>query len=331
MSGKKRSAGKIILRIFIVILAIAILYAAGCLIIGRIKYADFNSISERVVGIPDRLKGMTPQGVSAIGDTTVVCGYMKGSAASRIYVFGKDVKYVELEKENGEVYDGHAGGMTVNGDYVYISNAAKIFVLKTSDLLNAADGGKVRFIGRFEVPCRSSFCSSDGEYLNVGEFHANGYDTDESHLVKCADGDYQALIFAYKLSETAEFGAETTPCAAYAVRDIVQGAAFSNGIAVLSCSWGLSSSDIVIYNASGIADGELSLNGTAMPLYVFDSKRELASVKAPHMSEDVEFSGGKLLVAFEGGTLKYGAGLLPFSLHKVMRVDVMKLIDAAEA
>ena len=115
---------------------------------------------------------------------------------------------------------------------------------------------------------------------------------------------------------------------AYSVCDRVQGAAFSGDTAVLSRSWGLSDSQIGIYDVGGESDSTFAVEGKDVPLFVLDSKRETATVKAPHMSEDLEFSGGKLLIAFEGGTLKYGAGILPFSLHKVMRIDVGALIGA---
>ena len=58
---------------------------------------------------------------------------------------------------------------------------------------------------------------------------------------------------------------------------------------------------------------------------ILDSKRFVKTVKAPHMSEDVDFRGGKLLVCFEGGAKKYGGGIIPFSLFDVFALDLESL------
>ena len=321
MKKKNGTIKKIVLTALIVLAALASLYALFVLVANPIFYKEFYASAEKVQTIPDLWGGFVPQGVTTVKGKTLICGYVS-SGASRIYLLeNNSSKRLYLSTESGGVYDGHAGGVTSNGKYVYISNASKIFVLSAEDILKAKNEGNVAIIGRFEVPVRSSFCSCDGKYLYVGEFHRDGYETNETHAVKSEDGDYQAMIFAYEISPEEPFGVKTEPCAAYAVCDEVQGAAFEGGAAALSVSYGLKSSEIRLYDASGEPDGEFMLGEGKLPLFILDAHREKRTVKAPHMSEDVEFRNGKLLIAFEGGVLKYGGGLLPFSERSVMLFD----------
>ena len=327
---KKRRAKRRALTAIIVVVAILALYAGFWFISTPVFYGDFAKNATKLGLIPDLIiDGFTPQGMTAVegGDTYMICGYMSGKENSRIYRYGADGKAVKilLEYEDGDVYSGHAGGFTASGDYVYISNASKIFVLNLSDVMNAKDGDTVRFIGRFEVPCRASFCSSDGEYLYVGEYHANGYETAADHVIETAGGTHAAMVFGYELSDSGEFGiADTkTPAVAYSVGDFVQGFAVVGGkTAYLSCSHGLTTSELKSYDVSGDADSVFNIDGVNIPLYLLDKNRSLATLKMPHMSEDIEYRSGSLYIAFESAARKYGAGLLPFSTFNVNKYSI---------
>ncbi|MBR7077323.1 MAG: hypothetical protein IKI41_01100 [Clostridia bacterium] len=333
--AKKNKGGKILLTVILVILAVAAVYSFFCLAAGRLFYPDFYKSATRVAKIPSMTKGFIPQGCTAFeGDTnSVVCGYMQGKGSSRLYVFDEKGRSREviLEREDGSEYGGHAGGITASGNYLYISNASKLFVLDRNEVMNARDGDTVAFKGHVEVPCRASFCSSDGKYVYVGDFHADGYETEEDHTVKTSDGgEYHALVFAYELDNdgTGTFGLKDPehPALVYSVCDKVQGfAVTAGGSAILSCSFSLKPSELRIYNVAGENDSEFTYNGSKIPMKILDSKRFVKTVKAPHMSEDVDFRGGKLLVCFEGGAKKYGGGIIPFSLFDVFALDLESL------
>lgn len=330
---KKRRAKKRALTIVVIVVAILAAYVGFWFISTPVFYGDFAKNSIKYGAIPDLLiDGFTPQGMTAIEDSDVymICGYMPGKNNSRIYRYDADGKPTKilLEYEDGSVYSGHAGGFTASGEYVYISNASKIFVLKTSDVLAAKDGDTVKFIGRFEVPCRASFCSSDGEKLYVGDYHADGYETAADHVIETSDGTHAAIVFGYKLSDTGEFGvADTkTPAVAYSVCDYVQGfAMIPGGLAVLSCSHGLSPSELKSYSVSGDADDVFNCDGVNIPLYLLDKNRANTVVKLPHMSEDIECRNLTLYIAFESAARKYGAGLLPFSTFNVIKYSIVNL------
>ena len=325
---KKRRAKRRALTAIIIVVAILALYAGFWFISTPVFYGDFAKDSIKLGAIPDLIiDGFTPQGMTAVegSDTYMICGYMSGKNNSRIYRYGADGKAVKilLEYEDGDVYSGHAGGFTASGEYVYISNASKIFVLRLSDVMNAKDGDTVRFIGRFEVPCRASFCSSDGKMLYVGEYHADGYETADDHVVETASSTYEAMVFGYALSDSGEFGiADTkTPAVAYSVCDFVQGFAINGDEAFLSCSHGLNASELKSYYVSGEADSVFNIDGVNIPLYLLDKNRDKGSLKMPHMSEDIEYRGGGLYIAFESAARKYGAGLLPFSTLNVIKME----------
>jgi len=319
----RRKHGKGFRTVLTVLAVLIALYAVFCLTCGRFFYPDFYADATKVQTIPGLLGGFVPQGVSTDADRTFICGYFSGDTPSCIYVLENGAsKKVNLNREDGTVYGGHAGGMTVNGEWIYISNASKIFVLRTEDVLNAENGGTATFTGHFDVPCRASFCSSDGDVLYVGEYHADGYETDASHVLETADGTHSAFVYAYLLNADAPFGVDPEPALVYSVPDKVQGFARKDGAVVLSCSAGLSPSELCVYRESGGTDGAVDHNGRSLPLVVLDSARAIRTVRAPHMSEDLEFDGnGDLLVAFEAGTRKFGGGLLPFSIRSVMRLS----------
>ena len=197
-------------------------------------------------------------------------------------------------------------------------------MLDAQALLDARDGATVAFLGSVPVPCNASFCSCDGALLYVGEYHADGYETDESHRVTTPDGSvYQALTFAYRVDPAAEFGLETAPCKAFAVCDEIQGFAVTpDGTAVLSRSAGLKDSKLLQYRCGGDPDGSVTINGAALPLYALDSLRQTAEMKLPRMSEDLECCDGRILVSFEACAKKFYPQLLPFAEDQMVLLTV---------
>lgn len=289
-----------------------------------IFFPDYMNNTEKVTEIPGLNEGFVPQGSTKFEDEDiyVICGYTESADASRIYLIGHDeTRVIFLNKQNGEVYSGHAGGITVSGDYVYISNAHKLFVLDKKELLNAGDKETLSFTGSVDVPCNSSFCSCDGNRIYVGEYHAKDYETDESHTMKTPDGsEYQALVFGYDVNADEPFGIASSPSVAYSVCDKVQGFAVTpDSKAVLSVSGGMITSKLKKYDINGESDYEFVLNGQSIPLYYLDSFRFEKEMTIPRMSEDLECCNGKILVAFEAGSSKFISRFVPFcEKHQVL-------------
>ena len=321
-----KKAVRIILWVLAALAAVYILL----LVSAPVFYSGFYKISEKQVTIPGLSEGFVPQGVSRVEDQglTVICGYMPGEENSRLYFIDENTDkavLVKLLREDGSAYTGHAGGLTVQGDRIYLSNNRKIFVMSTDEALKVKDGDTLKFEGFFDVQCRSSFCSSDKDFLYVGEYFAEGYETEEGHRVESLDGDHNALVFAYEFGE-GPFGIrdETLPNFCLSTRDEVQGFAVgSNGHAFLSCSASLHDSHIYEYDLSKATVSSYDFNGSSIPMYVLDKRSLVSDTRLPHMSEDLEImSDGRMLINFEAGAKKFGRGLLPFTVKSVMAMDV---------
>ena len=294
-----------------------------------IFYPDYKKNSEIIADIPGLSEGFVPQGSTCFEDenTFVICGYMDDEESpSRVYtVKDGEVKKIILRRQDGSVYAGHAGGITCAGEYVYVSNAEKLFVLRKSDVTGANDGDTVSFIGSVPVPCRSSFCSCDGSILYVGEYHADGYETDESHILKTPDGsEYHALVFGYSINPDEEFGIDmSAPVATWSVCDMVQGfAATPDGRAALSISGGAANSKLKVYDIKGEKDGEFELDGVKIPLFYLDSGRFSREMIIPRMSEDLECVNGRILAGFEAGAKKFFFGIAPFSEKHIVLIEI---------
>ena len=291
-------------------------------------YPDYMKNFEKAADIPGLSEAFVPQGSTYFADeeTYIFCGYMSDDTPSRIYkVKGNEVTMISLQREDGSEYGGHAGGITCAGDYVYISNQSKLFIMKKSDIAAAKDGGIVKFIGSVPVPVNSSFCSCDGKTLYVGEYHADGYDTDDSHILETPDGSkYEALVFGYAINPDLEFGIDmSAPVSAWSVCDKVQGFAVTpEEKAVCSVSGGMMTSKLRVYDTAGKSEGEFELDGQKIPLYYLDSKRAAGEMTIPRMSEDLECVDGKILVAFEAGAKKFVSGILPFAEKRAVLISV---------
>ena len=330
MSGTKPRRGKALMTVLTALLGLLLVYLAVFLFYGPLRHGDFYREKTDGPAYRDLGDGFVPQGVTvneATGDV-IVCGYLPEDRPSRIYVFSPEGRYksISLQNADGSPYTGHAGGLTLAGDCIYISNAHRLFVLNAADVFSAKDGETLRFTGEIPVPCNASFCSSSGGYLYVGEFHAEGYDTDASHALDLGDAHFAALVFAYPLGANGSLRETASPVFAYAVPDEVQGFAVHGKTVFVSRSRGFSPSRIETYDGAGTHDAFFQWEEKRLPLYVLGENRAAALLSAPHMTEDLEVANGRLYIGFEAGAKKFGAGLLPGSVKKVVSLALEDIV-----
>ena len=88
-----------------------------------------------------------------------------------------------------------------------------------------------------------------------------------------------------------------------------------DGVAILSRSWGLSSSKIEFYGELENSGKTTSASGKEVPLYYVGSKNLIKSVDAPFFSEDITVVGDRVVINFESATNKYIIGKLFFATH----------------
>lgn len=277
-------------------------------------YRDFFFNSDEVFRIPGLHSGVVPQGFHYLADRDIyfMSGYMKDHSSARIYIrdsAGK-TRFVELRNADGSTYDEHAGGVTVNGEYVYLPGKMGVDVFRLSDIL---EGNTATMIGKIAGEYDTDCCTFYNGYLFVGDFYyPKTYETPQTHRVTTPAGDEnKAVIAVYKADPSAEFGIDPQPVAAISIREKVQGIGFTeNGQIVLSTSYGFADSGLWFYQPDEARQGKLELMGREVPLYYLDSANLTHHVEMPPMSEEVVCKDGKVYVLFESACTKYIYGNL---------------------
>ena len=319
---------KLIKRLFkiigIVITSLIVIFClliAGIAIYDPIGYSGYYKLARKEFRIPGLNSGFTPQGLAYSKEKNVFLGsgYDKKTGEAVIYVIDQSKNTSKkVGVMNGDkVYKGHAGGIAVNKDFVYLANNSKILCLSLNDIMNAKENDKVKLGKSFVVPVNSAFCFADSNALYVGEFYdiKHNYNTNSSHHIELDDGTTNhSLIVKYDLdASNSDYGVNIVPKVAYSVTDQVQGCAVSpNGRMALSISWGISSSHIMIYkdiNASLPITYTFTQDGDStmyiLPTYILSGLNLEKDVVAPPMSEDLEYIDGRVYIFNESASNKY--------------------------
>jgi hypothetical protein len=237
---------------------------------------------------------------------------MKDHDASRIYVTDEEnhSSYVCLSKD-GKAFAGHAGGIAVHENTVYIASGKAIHLLPLSAILEADNGTAVTIEQSIEVNNSASFLFADEHFLYVGEFHDGGaYVTD--HPYTTPDGQYYAIVSRYSYSDL------TTPDRIYSIRNKVQGFCLTpDGMIVLSTSYGLSSSVYYVYHEEDAIDSGLTLDGA--PVYYLSNC--IQEIKGPAMAEGLDYYNGAVITLTESASNKYIFGKFFFA-NKIVALEI---------
>ena len=305
----------------------SLLLLVGLVLLGLRAYmrwpvSDYYKASEKAFVIPGLGDDFVPQGFcyDEEKDHFLLSGYSSSNAASPIYVVDRESgelkKTVLLAEEDGAPFTGHAGGVAIYNDYVYVAGGSDqcLFVFSYAELLAAEEGGSVRCKGEFSVKV------SDTDYLDVsfvtvyedriilGEFYYEpAYPTLDSHKITTAAGDKNnALAVEFALLPDAEFGIDQTPLKAYSMREKVQGLCVTEDKIYLSTSWGLGFSYLYEYDRAKLAsEGTINVLGAELPLISLDSASLSAEYKIPPMSEELVMLDGRMYVMCESACNKY--------------------------
>lgn len=307
--------GKLIMFVIIGILALILVTIIGLNIAKHFIYSDYYSIKTDICKNPGLNDGFVCQGIAVSEENNVilVCGYMKDKTNSRIYVTDlySNSYYVELTR-GGEKYTGHAGGLAITGDTVYIANAKKIYSFPLSSVLSASNGDIVDIGSGTKVNTNASFVYTDEEYLYVGEFHDGGKYGIENHEHETAEGTHYAICTKYALSDL------ETPIAVYTLRNNVQGICFTpNGKVVLSTSYGLTDTIYYVYDLDSVADSGLTFDGA--PVYYLDDLEK--EIHGPAMGEDLDYFNGRIITLTESASQKYIFGKF-FGATKIVGLKI---------
>lgn len=299
--------------LIVAILCLALLLVGGLNIAKFPIYSEYYSMEETLCTNPGLDDGFVCQGicVSEENGVILVSGYMADKSNSRIYVtdFESNSYFVELTRNGGEKYTGHAGGIALTGDTVYISNGSKLYVFSLTDVLNAKNGEKVDIGEGVKVSSAASFVYADEEYVYVGEFN-NPAEEQKEHIY----GENHSIIEKYSHDDL------ENPVKIYSIGDYAQGVCFTpDGKVILSTSYGLTSTVYYVYNEADATDTGEMLDGA--PVYMLgECVRE---IKGPAMGEDLDYYNGKVITLTESASNKYIFGKLFFA-NDIVALDFGK-------
>ena len=288
-------------------------------------YNNYYKIESNVCVNPGLDDGFVCQGVCAAEDAgkILVCGYMDDSSNSRVYVVDIETNeyyHVKLTRNGGDLYKGHAGGMATSGDTVYIANASKLFVFSLTSLLSAKDGDFVDIGSGVPVNNAASYVYCDEDYIYVGEFHHTKDDYDKAHTLDDGETVVNAIVSRYTHNAIQNHSGDeaAVPDRIYTVREKVQGICFTpDGKIVLSTSYSIAHSYYYVYNAADCTDTGKTFGGVP----VFELGKCTKEIKAPAMSEDLDYYDGKVITVYDSASNKYGFGKLFFA-NDVNAIDI---------
>ena len=143
-----------------VLAVLVALVLLGARLYFRMPVRDYYQASERGFLIPDCSRGFVAQGVAYDGQSGrfLVNGYQKDHSTSPVYIIAPEArrpdKTIWMALPDGSDYTGHAGGIAVYGDYVYVADGEKhrLLVFSRQSIYDAADGDSVAAMGTFDRP-----------------------------------------------------------------------------------------------------------------------------------------------------------------------------------
>ncbi|MBO5223195.1 MAG: hypothetical protein J6C23_01620 [Clostridia bacterium] len=294
----------------------------------RLPMTSYYNASTKEFVIPGLNDNFVPQGFCYDEKETqyLVSGYDSTGKASSIYVVNDEkdeekvpTKRVALAKKNGDVFDGHAGGVAINGDFVYLANGQRIYVFSYDEIKSAQNGATVKYLGYKKIQSENedgdavsaSFVHTYNGKLYVGEFHDGGkYKADPSHKVVTKAGDTRnALMLEYELDDSAPYGIAIAPTRVFAIPNKVQGVCVDGDTIYCSTSYGLAFSEIYRYDLSKAAnEGVKAVVGYDVPLYSLDRTSHVKTYTTAPMAEELVYKDGKLYIMSEFACNKYIMG-----------------------
>ena len=274
--------------------------------------------SKRGFVIPWSNKGYIAQGISydEASGNFYLTGYMKDGSASPIFIVNKEtrklVNAVRMAKPDGSAFTGHAGGLSVAQDKIYIAGSGDccFYVFDKAAVDIAKRNSSICYTEVVDVKdgndqVKVSFSTWNNGMLYAGEFHREpNYRLADSHQVQTTDGTQYALAVGFTVN-----GSDATPQVAFSLPDLVQGMCFSGDAIYLTTSWALGKSMIYKYDFGSLKqDGTKQVCGKEVPLYKLTLSNTVASYVLPPMAEEIEFVDDRFYITNESASDKYVFG-----------------------
>lgn len=317
-AAKKRHPLRIVAWTLGIALALAVAAVVALNIYVRVAFGPFYDQAERVFDIPGVNAGFVCQDLDHLEttDAWLFSGYMADHSPSPLYRRDADgaVARLTVTLPDGDAFAGHGSAITSTDRYAYLACEGGYLVLDAEEVASAADGQVLGALAKVELDFSPAFMNIEGGTLYAGNFYFPGdYETPGEHRIVTADGtENPAVMYAYPADAEGAYGFAEQAARVYSIPAMVQGMAITDeGQLVLSTSYGLRSSHLLGYDLAALnPEGTFQADGATVPLYVLDSRSQVADVEAPPMTEGIESHGGKVYVSEESACNKYIFGKL---------------------
>ncbi len=271
----------------------------------NLKYNFYNFTT-----IPGLTEGAIPQGIVFYEkeNKIIISAYHEGTAASVLHFINKDngqyEKSIILYQDDNKHYKGHAGGLAISEDHLWVSANYQIFQYSLNDLMFANNMEKVVAEKHFDVTNKADYITYHDNMLWVGEYNYKFlYKTNKKHHITNDNENYKSMLFGYSINNYA-----LDLKLAIAMPDKVQGITFDNDTIILSRSfWSFQESLIDIYN-NPLANSYPKIfteNNKQIPLYFLSSKLRKEKIEIPSMSEGIMKIDNNLYILFESNANLY--------------------------
>ncbi len=317
---------KKLIKILSIILSIPLtIFLLGVLVFNIFTKAPARSSlrnSKKAFVIPWSNKGYIAQGISYDqgSGNFYLTGYMKDGSASPILVVNKEtrrlVNAVRMAKPDGSPFTGHAGGLSVMDNKIYIAGSSDscFYVFEKAAVDKAKRNSSVKYTASLTLGdgnekgdgVKVAYSTVHNGILYAGEFHRDpNYILSDAHQVQTKDGLQYALAVGFSLEADGQAKAQV----AFSIPDLIQGMCFSGDAIYLTSSWGLGKSKVYKYNFSSLqAGGSKEVCGQTVPLYTLTLSNAAASWTLPPMAEEIEFTDGRFYINNESASNKYVFG-----------------------
>lgn len=315
---------KLLIKIPIIIFSIlAGIFLLGVLVFNIFTKAPARSSlrnSKRAFVIPWSNKGYIAQGITydATSDNFYLTGYMKDGSASPILVVNKSthrfLTAVRMTKPDGSPYTGHAGGMTLLEDKIYIAGSSDgcFYVFDKAKVDQAPKNSSLAYSQILDLKTDSdkikiAYCTTRDGLIFAGEFYRSpNYILNEQHKVQTQAGQQYALAVGFKPDAS---GTGAAAKVAYSIPNEIQGICFADDGIYLTSSWGLGKSLVYKYSYSAVVQsGTKEVCGQKVPLFILTAENATACYTLPPMAEEIEFVDGHFYITNESASNKYVFG-----------------------
>lgn len=276
--------------------------------------------------IPGLFEGIIPQGICYIGelDAFAISGYYEETLFPSMLMLvnaetGKFTKAFPLQNVDGNDFSGHAGGLTVSEDYIYITSESTCYICEINSLKNLKNGEKLKFQSNFKLNTFGSFACYDNGVLWTGDFIESS-DKDREKARKITTLGSGETFYAYcegyilkdGLPDVKKINSETTgyiPDFLLAIPEQVQGMSFTHsGKIIFSTSYGRkNNSKIYVYDDVLLTEkvGTYKIEETEIDLLACSSDLLKETIIAPPMAEGITQGEKGQYIIFESGAEKY--------------------------